>query len=240
MKNKYGLTSLVTVFFALLLISPVFGQDSVDNQYTYHHVVWGDTLSSISAKYLGSSKLYPQIAELNRLSNPNLIIAGSDLKIGIKQASESVTPVTVAPAPSAPVVNASPVESKTEKAIWHGLRLGAMYAGGGGNLQVSNDFEIASLVFNISGGAGFGKNYYMGNLQLSKEFGLPGDYRLGVSGVYAYYSKYIINVPWIPQSLDMGSNYGLGAYIAKDLCDWEIRAGYSPVLGPIFGIGKYL
>ena len=80
----------------------------------------------------------------------------------------------------------------------------------------------------------------MANFQLSKELEMPGDLRLGLSGVYSYYSQYIVNVPWINQPLDKGSNFGLGAYISKDINEWEVKAGYSTILGLTFGLSKYL
>lgn len=43
----------------------------------------GDTLSAISRHYAGKSRYYPQILLFNRISNPNLIIAGKELLVPV-------------------------------------------------------------------------------------------------------------------------------------------------------------
>lgn len=175
---------------------------------------------------------------MNNIANPDLIITGDILKIEPAPAVELEQRVKEQQEPQIPEIKIKD-EARAKQERCRGWRVGGVYAGGGGQLQAGTDFKLGPIVLNASFGAGLGQNYTMGNFQLSKEFGLPGDYRLGFSGVYAYYSKFIINVPWTNQSLDKGSNFGLGAYLAKDINDWELKAGYSPLLGPNAGVSKY-
>lgn len=46
-----------------------------------HTIQYGDTLSGIAAKYLGSWKRYTEIAELNGIRDPNRVPVGTVLKI---------------------------------------------------------------------------------------------------------------------------------------------------------------
>lgn len=46
-----------------------------------HVVIKGDTLWGIAKKYLGNGSRYPEIAKLNNIKNPDLIIDGQVLKI---------------------------------------------------------------------------------------------------------------------------------------------------------------
>ncbi|MDX1813108.1 MAG: LysM peptidoglycan-binding domain-containing protein, partial [Gammaproteobacteria bacterium] len=45
-----------------------------------HHIVWGDTLWHISARYLKDPFRYPDLARWNKIKNPDLIYAGDQLK----------------------------------------------------------------------------------------------------------------------------------------------------------------
>jgi hypothetical protein len=240
MKNKIVLFSLFLLLFSSqLLASPI-----------KHRVVEGDTLKKISQKYYGDELKFWPIVKANNISNPDRIFPGQLFLIPSAKATDQ-TPLPVAKQLSRKhypklviekieIVQATALAKSVEPERCRGWRWGAAYAGGGGALQAGTDFKFGSMVLNFSGGVGAGQNYYLGNLQLSKEFGLPGDLRLGLSGVYAYYSKYIINVPWTSQVLDLGNNFGLGAYLAKDLgADWELRGGYAPVIGPNFSLSRY-
>lgn len=53
-----------------------------------HTVVRGDTLSAISRKYYGTTRLYPQLAKYNGIKNPNLIIIGQVIKLPSKSILE--------------------------------------------------------------------------------------------------------------------------------------------------------
>ncbi len=46
-----------------------------------HKIVRGDTLSAICRKYYGNANLYPKLATVNNIKNPNLIYTGDILKI---------------------------------------------------------------------------------------------------------------------------------------------------------------
>ena len=48
-----------------------------------YKIVWGDTLADISEKYLGDAKLYPDLAKLNNIEDPDLIYEGNTLKIDL-------------------------------------------------------------------------------------------------------------------------------------------------------------
>jgi len=50
-----------------------------------YQIQWGDTLWDISAAFYRNPWLYPQIAKDNRIRNPDLIIAGSNLRIRPKK-----------------------------------------------------------------------------------------------------------------------------------------------------------
>ena len=243
---KRSTKSQIAVFLSILVLNnPVFAAYKPTDRFVCHYVSPGDNLSTIAQKYLGNARAYRAIAKLNNIINPDLIVAGRYIRIELNPPTVAKpTLLTVLKNESdkketATQTKLTTQEGKSFSDKRHGLRVGGLYLGGGGGLQVSNDFKVGPVVLNLSGGVGLGKNYTMANVQLSKEFGLPGDIRLGLSGVYAYYSKYIINVPWTNQSLDKGSNFGLGAYLAKDLNDWEIRGGYSPIIGPNLGVSKY-
>lgn len=47
-----------------------------------HKVVKGDTLWAIAKRYLGNGAKYPELAKLNKISNPNLIYPGQVIKLG--------------------------------------------------------------------------------------------------------------------------------------------------------------
>jgi nucleoid-associated protein YgaU len=52
-----------------------------------YQIQWGDTLWDISAAFYRNPWLYPQIAKDNKIRNPDLIIAGSNLRIRPKTGS---------------------------------------------------------------------------------------------------------------------------------------------------------
>ena len=53
-----------------------------------HHIVWGDTLSKISRRYLGDMMLFLRLAKQNKIKNPDLIYAGNILYIRIEDEDE--------------------------------------------------------------------------------------------------------------------------------------------------------
>ena len=85
-----------------------------------YKVVAGDTLSAISQKLLGSAGRYNEIAQLNGISNPNVITPGMVLKLPGANATpaptsaptpatpKAVTPSTPAPAPQPTAVPSAP------------------------------------------------------------------------------------------------------------------------------------
>jgi nucleoid-associated protein YgaU len=50
-----------------------------------YQIQWGDTLWDISAAFYRNPWLFPQIARDNKIRNPDLIIAGSNLRIRPKR-----------------------------------------------------------------------------------------------------------------------------------------------------------
>ncbi|MBW2607367.1 MAG: LysM peptidoglycan-binding domain-containing protein [Deltaproteobacteria bacterium] len=50
-----------------------------------HFVVKGDTLWDIAARYLGDPFLYPELAKLSRINDPDLIYPGDIIRIIIKK-----------------------------------------------------------------------------------------------------------------------------------------------------------
>jgi len=60
----------------------------------------GDTLSGISRRFSGHGSYYPQILLFNDVKNPNLIYAGSTLRVPVGKGLEAETP-EARPAPSA-------------------------------------------------------------------------------------------------------------------------------------------
>lgn len=60
-------------------------------------VVRGDTLGKIAQKFYGDSKKWTEIAQVNKLANPNLIHAGN--KLTIPKSETGVSTTTVSPAP---------------------------------------------------------------------------------------------------------------------------------------------
>jgi len=46
-----------------------------------HRVQWGDTLWRITQRYYGDGSLYDLLAGENALSDPNLIITGSEIRL---------------------------------------------------------------------------------------------------------------------------------------------------------------
>ncbi|MGN8982999.1 LysM peptidoglycan-binding domain-containing protein [Enterococcus villorum] len=79
-----------------------------DEAYT---VQSGDTLSTISQKYVGDNSLVQTIAEKNSLSNINLIYSGQQLTIPTGSQSVAVQPVQHTQVQTQPV--AQPVEQNT-------------------------------------------------------------------------------------------------------------------------------
>ena len=246
MQGKYWF-SLVFLVGTLFLANSANAAYKPTDKYDYHYISPGETLRSIARSYYGDELDFRPIVKLNNIADPDLIIAGQTLKIELLPVVETAAPANP---PANPVINQpAPVRSAAQAiepalpkpAEWRGWRWGAVYASGGGLVQGGTDFMVGPIVLNASAGIGFGKNYAMANFQLSKEFELPGDCRLGFSGVYAYYSKYITDVPWINgQVLNKGANLSLGIYVSKDVNKWEIKAGYSPILGPNLGVSRYL
>lgn len=58
-------------------------------------IKWGDTLSGISRRYSGRGSYFPQILLFNEIKNPDLIYAGSTLKVPVGKtphATEAVRP----------------------------------------------------------------------------------------------------------------------------------------------------
>ena len=49
--------------------------------FVIHNIVWGDTLSAISLRYLGKASLYPRIARDNGIVNPHRIYAGDTVRV---------------------------------------------------------------------------------------------------------------------------------------------------------------
>jgi DNA-binding CsgD family transcriptional regulator/LysM repeat protein len=56
-------------------------QNETEVAATTHTVIRGDTLAKIAHRYYGDGKMYPFIAEVNKIPNPHLIITGTVLKI---------------------------------------------------------------------------------------------------------------------------------------------------------------
>ena len=79
----------------------------------------GDTLWAIAKKFYGDGSLYPYLAKINNISNPNIIHTGQVLKIGNKaEAVAYKPPVTSTPKTVASSPEASSVEpAKTEKVV---------------------------------------------------------------------------------------------------------------------------
>lgn len=72
-----------------------------------YHIVWGDTLGKIAARY---GTTWQALATRNNIANPNLIFAGRNLCISGQQAAPApaqVAPAPVAPAPVAPAPQAA-------------------------------------------------------------------------------------------------------------------------------------
>ena len=55
--------------------------NKVESEYTTYKVQRGDTLWSISKKYLGNGARYKELAEYNNIANPNVILPGTIIKI---------------------------------------------------------------------------------------------------------------------------------------------------------------
>jgi hypothetical protein len=53
-----------------------------ESQRRFHHrITWGETLWRITERYYGNRDLFPELAERNRLADPDIIIAGQSLEL---------------------------------------------------------------------------------------------------------------------------------------------------------------
>ena len=258
------MSKLKILFICSVVVSIVSSFANADtlpvNKYLSHHVSKGETLKKIAQYYYDNELYFWPIVDLNNIPDPDLIFAGATLKIEKDPAKDKLLqrpvgwhkkpadnivlqPRSVEKPKGAELVKSEILEVKVvsiEADRGRGLRVGLAYGAGCGLVQAGTDFKVGSILLNAVAGVGLGKNYSMADLQISKEIGMPGDYRLGISGIYAYCSRYILNIPWTYQVLDKGSNFGLGIYVGKDINGWEGKVGYSPIFGPNFSLSKYL
>lgn len=88
----------------------------------------GDTLWGIARTYLGSGTSYTQLANINGISNPNLIYVGQIIKLSPTTPSKPSTPtstISSTPPMSQPVITAFGIQSNTENtifAVWNWSR----------------------------------------------------------------------------------------------------------------------
>ena len=85
----------------------------------------GDTLWGIAKTYLGSGTSYTQLANINNISNPNLIYVGQIIKLSptepSKPSSSTSQPSISAPPQSKPIITAFGIQSNTDNtlfAVW--------------------------------------------------------------------------------------------------------------------------
>lgn len=88
-------TTVALALTALLSICSGPGISAEKAPVSAYTVRWGDTLARIAYRFYGDGKLYPLIAEANRITDPHCIISGTILTIPPKQ---DASPTAVIPA----------------------------------------------------------------------------------------------------------------------------------------------
>jgi phage tail protein X len=80
-------------------------------EYRLHQVSDGDTLAGLAARYLGSSKRYQEIFDLNRalLRDPNVLPIGVEIKIPRRDVPQVAHQVPTQPRPMQTVPEAAPL-----------------------------------------------------------------------------------------------------------------------------------
>jgi hypothetical protein len=109
MSVKKSVLAVLALVLALTLVVGPLGAaaaQSVPNCTQYHTVVRGDTLALIAARY---NTTWRYLAEINNLSNPNLIYTGSRLCVAV---SATLTPTPTTP-PGTPRPTATPAPVPT-------------------------------------------------------------------------------------------------------------------------------
>ncbi|MEJ1299282.1 LysM peptidoglycan-binding domain-containing protein [Latilactobacillus sakei] len=111
--------SLKTLLFSATLSAAataglLFASNGHADAATNYTVVSGDTLSSISQKFVGNSSLIEKIANANKIANKNLIYVGETLTIDEETQTVTValatTPVATQQTTQAPVATQQPVQ----------------------------------------------------------------------------------------------------------------------------------
>jgi hypothetical protein len=96
----YSISSIAVLsFLALGMLYPFssFAEDTSTSTPKKHIVRTGNTLAKIAHRYYGDGKLYPVIAEANKLADPHLIITGQVLVIPAYTAPQAAAAATVVP-----------------------------------------------------------------------------------------------------------------------------------------------
>ncbi len=89
-----GLILLSLVFFNFFLAN-AFAVEFDLQSPTTHYIKWGDTLAKIAYRYYGDGKLYPELAEINKIKNPHLIVSGKTLLLPhIKKEGQELVDMT--------------------------------------------------------------------------------------------------------------------------------------------------
>ena len=77
--NYYAAISGIDYEFGRLL--DCLEEEGIADEELSHRIRWGDTLWRITERYYGNPYLYPLLAVENQISNPNLIIPGTEIRL---------------------------------------------------------------------------------------------------------------------------------------------------------------
>ncbi len=78
----------------------------------------GDSLSKLSRRYAGKGYYFPQILLFNRISNPDLIIAGESLRVPLPPSSAGTTKSVLSPAAPVAAQSSTDIPAMAEKKLF--------------------------------------------------------------------------------------------------------------------------
>ncbi|MBI5399195.1 hypothetical protein HZB07_01065 [Candidatus Saganbacteria bacterium] len=132
-----------------------------------------------------------------------------------------------------------PLAVKSKLAPVKRLVLEAGFAGGAGLLDLGYLFPLSGKPFDlkVNGGIGFGNGYNLWLLQGQLRHAFNSESFGGISLDWANYSETVRNLIGLSGNVAKGGNFGVGIFTGRIFDKYNVKIGYSSVLGVNVSVG---